>query len=53
MVAAGYSAANVKVTGELAGPRITLDGRAAAYGGTATTSGFIVLPAKGARWPSI
>ncbi len=37
----------MKVTGELAGPRITLDGRAAAYGGTATSSGFIVLPAQG------
>src|SRR5436190_1408260 len=47
VVAAGYSASDVKVSGQLAGPRITLDGRAAAYGGTATGDGFIVLPAKG------
>ena len=47
VVAAGYSASDVKVSGQLAGPRITLDGRAAAYGGTATADGFIVLPAKG------
>ena len=47
VVAAGYAAANVKASGQVAGPRITLDGRAAAYGGTATANGFIVLPAKG------
>ena len=35
------------VAGALAGPRITLDGRAAAYGGTATARGFIVTPAPG------
>ncbi len=45
--AAGYDARNVKATGSLDGPRITLDGRAAAYGGTATARGFIVTPAPG------
>ncbi len=45
VVAAGYEARNVKVSGSLDGPRINLDGRAAAYGGTATASGFIRLPA--------
>ncbi len=45
--AAGYEARNVKVSGTLAGSRITLDGRAAAYGGTATARGFIVTPAEG------
>ena len=41
VVAAGYEARNVKVSGRLAGAKITIDGRAAAYGGTATASGFI------------
>jgi hypothetical protein len=45
--AAGYDARNVGVTGSLDGSRITLDGRAAAYGGTATARGFIVTPAPG------
>ena len=44
--AAGYEARDVKVTGRLDGARITLDGRAAAYGGTATARGFIVTPAE-------
>ena len=44
VVAAGYEARNVSVRGSIAGPRITLDGRAAAYGGTATARGFIVTP---------
>lgn len=48
VVAAGYSASDVSVTGRITGPRITLDGRAAAYGGTATAKGFIVTPS-GAR----
>lgn len=47
VVAAGYEARNVEVTGGLEGRRITLDGRAAAYGGTATARGFIVTPAPG------
>ena len=47
--AAGYEARNVRVRGSIAGPRITLDGRAAAYGGTATARGFIVTPAPGRR----
>ena len=45
VVAAGYEARDVKVSGTIAGPRITLDGRALAYGGTATARGFVVVPA--------
>jgi hypothetical protein len=44
VVAAGYDARNVRATGSLDGPRINLDARAAAYGGTATARGFIVTP---------
>jgi autotransporter translocation and assembly factor TamB len=47
VVAAGYEAINVKVLGAIRGPRISLDGRAAAYGGTATARGFIVTPGPG------
>ncbi len=47
VVAAGYEARNVRVTGTMKGPRLALDGRAAAYGGTATVRGFIVPPAPG------
>jgi autotransporter translocation and assembly factor TamB len=47
VVAAGYEARNVDVFGAIAGPRISLEGRAAAYGGTATARGFIVTPAPG------
>jgi len=47
VVAAGYEARNVNVTGTIAGPRITIDGRAAAYGGTARAKGFVVTPAPG------
>jgi autotransporter translocation and assembly factor TamB len=47
VLAAGYEARDVRVTGSLAGPRVNLDGRAAAYGGTATAKGFIVTPAPG------
>lgn len=43
--AAGYEARDVKVSGTITGPRITLDGRALAYGGTATVRGFVVIPA--------
>jgi hypothetical protein len=46
-VALGYEARNVKVTGALDKARITLDGRGAAYGATATARGFIVTPAPG------
>ncbi len=45
VVAAGYTASNVKVTADLAGRRINLDGRADAYGGSATAKGFIAPPA--------
>lgn len=47
VLAAGYEARNVQVSGTLKGARITLDGKAAAYGGTATTRGFIVTAAPG------
>ena len=47
VVAAGYEARAVRVSGSLDGSRINLDGRAAAYGGTATAKGFIVTPAPG------
>jgi uncharacterized protein involved in outer membrane biogenesis len=47
VVAAGYEARNVKLVAKISGPKITLDGRAAAYGGTATARGFIVTPAQG------
>ena len=47
VMAAGYEARNVNVIGTITGPRITIDGRAAAYGGTATARGFIVTPAPG------
>lgn len=45
VVAAGYTASDVRMTTDLAGRRIGLDGRARAYGGSATTKGFIVTPA--------
>jgi len=47
VVAAGYEATNVQVRGSIDGPRINLDGRVAAYGGSATAKGFIVTPSKG------
>ena len=46
-IAAGYEARDVKVRGTIRGPRITLDGRASAYGGTATARGFVVVPQPG------
>ncbi|CAN5671551.1 hypothetical protein BH18ACI5_BH18ACI5_21280 [soil metagenome] len=48
VVAAGYQARDVRVKGSIQGRRIELDGRALAYGGTATTRGFIVTPTPGA-----
>lgn len=47
VVAAGYEARDVRAKGSLDGARINLDARAAAYGGTATASGFIVTPGEG------
>ncbi|MGH9372375.1 MAG: AsmA family protein, partial [Vicinamibacterales bacterium] len=47
VTAAGYRARNVKVTGSFEDSRITIDGRAAAYGVTATARGFIAPPADG------
>jgi autotransporter translocation and assembly factor TamB len=44
VVAAGYQASDVTVRGRIDGPRITVDGRANAYGGTATAKGFIATP---------
>ena len=45
--AAGYQASNVRLTGTAAEGRVSLDGSAAAYGGTATATGAVVLPARG------
>jgi autotransporter translocation and assembly factor TamB len=45
VLAYGYDVKNVRVTGTLAGRRIQLDGRGAAYGGTATARGLVVTPA--------
>jgi autotransporter translocation and assembly factor TamB len=42
--AAGYEASNVHARGGFSRGRVTLDARAAAYGGTATASGFIAPP---------
>lgn len=44
VVAAGYTAANVRATVQFEGRRIGLDARANAYGGSATAKGFIVVP---------
>jgi translocation and assembly module TamB len=44
VVAAGHTATNVKMAATFAGRRIGLDGRANAYGGSATAKGFIVAP---------
>jgi autotransporter translocation and assembly factor TamB len=43
VVAAGYTAGNVKATADLAGRRIGLNARANAYGGSATAKGLIVV----------
>jgi autotransporter translocation and assembly factor TamB len=45
--AAGYEATKVHASGGFSRGRITLDARAAAYGGTATAAGFIVPPSHG------
>ncbi len=44
VVAAGYTATAVKVTADIAGRRLALDGRANAYGGSGTAKGFILTP---------
>ena len=49
VLAAGYDARDVRVTGRLAGRRIEFDGRAMAYGASTTAKGFIVTP--GGRSP--
>ena len=41
---AGYEARSVKATGRLDGPRVAIDGRAAAYGGAVTAKGFVITP---------
>lgn len=45
VVASGYRARDVKVTADANGRHVALDGRAAAYGGTATAKGTVVVPA--------
>lgn len=47
VVAAGYSATDVRASGEFGGGGIKVDGRASAYGGRATAEGFIAPPAPG------
>ena len=42
VVAAGYTASNVRATADLNGRRIGIDARANAYGGSATAKGMIV-----------
>jgi autotransporter translocation and assembly factor TamB len=44
VAAAGYRASDVRLTANLSGRRIELDGRANAYGGSATAKGAIVIP---------
>lgn len=44
VVAAGHTATNVRMTANFTGRRIGLDGRANAYGGSATAKGFLVVP---------
>src|SRR5439155_14310390 len=41
---AGYSAQQIKATAHIDGRRIGLDGKAAAYGATATANGRVILP---------
>jgi autotransporter translocation and assembly factor TamB len=45
VIASGYRAGDVKLAANVNGRRIALDGRAAAYGATATARGTIVAPA--------
>ena len=47
VVAAGYRADKVTAKGTIEGRHISFDGRANAYGGSATAKGFIETPAKG------
>ena len=47
VTAAGYDARDVRVTGSLENGRLSLDGRAAAYGASATARGVLTLPAEG------
>ena len=47
VTAAGYTATNVRASGGLSAGRITIDGRASAYGSTTTAKGFIAPPVDG------
>ena len=47
VTAAGYQARDVRAKGSFDDGRLSLDARAAAYGGTATANGTITLPAGG------
>jgi autotransporter translocation and assembly factor TamB len=44
VMAFGYRASGVRIAADANGRRLTLDGRAAAYGGTATARGTVVVP---------
>ena len=48
VAAMGYAAERVKADATIKGTRMTLDGRAEAYGGSATASGSVSLPLSGA-----
>ncbi len=44
VVAAGYAAEGIIADAQVAGRRVTIDGRATAYGATATAAGRVTLP---------
>jgi autotransporter translocation and assembly factor TamB len=50
VVAVGYTATHVRATGSLSAGRITVDARAAAYGGSGTAKGFIAPAVGGSPW---
>jgi autotransporter translocation and assembly factor TamB len=45
VAASGYRAHDVRVTANVDGRHVGIDGRAGAYGGSATAKGFVVVPA--------
>jgi autotransporter translocation and assembly factor TamB len=47
VVAAGYRASDVDVSGSIRGRQLSIDGRAHAYRGTATAQGTLTLPSAG------
>jgi autotransporter translocation and assembly factor TamB len=49
VVAEGYRATSVRMTADIAGRRLNVNGRANAYGGSATARGLIVIPGPAAE----